>query len=85
MFPEMLPPLLFFCVHIPPHCCAFQCSFLPEALVDLMSVVVKLCPSVCESSHFSVLLGAYGATLSVLGKGVRSGWYGQRVCGDRAI
>ncbi|XP_005638888.1 nucleolar pre-ribosomal-associated protein 1 isoform X1 [Canis lupus familiaris] len=37
-----------------------------EALVDLMSVVVKLCPSVCESSHFAVLLGAYGATLSVL-------------------
>ncbi|XP_027441652.2 nucleolar pre-ribosomal-associated protein 1 isoform X1 [Zalophus californianus] len=37
-----------------------------EALVDLMSVVVKMCPSVCESSHFAVLLGAYGATLSVL-------------------
>lgn len=46
-----------------------------EALVDLMSVVVKLCPSVCESSHFAVLLGAYGATLSVLGKGVRTEWY----------
>uniref|UniRef100_A0A8C9KLM5 URB1 ribosome biosis homolog n=1 Tax=Panthera tigris altaica TaxID=74533 RepID=A0A8C9KLM5_PANTA len=41
-------------------------SQVKEALVDLMSVVVKLCPSVCESSHFSVLLGAYGATLSVL-------------------
>ncbi|XP_075398487.1 nucleolar pre-ribosomal-associated protein 1 [Tenrec ecaudatus] len=37
-----------------------------EALVDLMSTVVELCPAVCESSHFSVLLGAYGATLSVL-------------------
>ncbi|XP_077935470.1 nucleolar pre-ribosomal-associated protein 1 [Halichoerus grypus] len=37
-----------------------------EALVDLMSVVVKMCPSVCESSHFAVLLGAYGATLSIL-------------------
>uniref|UniRef100_M3XPW4 URB1 ribosome biogenesis homolog n=1 Tax=Mustela putorius furo TaxID=9669 RepID=M3XPW4_MUSPF len=37
-----------------------------EALVDLMFVVVKMCPSVCESSHFAVLLGAYGATLSVL-------------------
>ncbi|XP_069331102.1 nucleolar pre-ribosomal-associated protein 1 [Eulemur rufifrons] len=37
-----------------------------EALVDLMSAVVRLCPSVCESSHFAVLLGAYGATLSVL-------------------
>lgn len=31
-----------------------------------MSTVVRLCPSVCESSHFAVLLGAYGATLSVL-------------------
>lgn len=37
-----------------------------EALVDLMLVVVRMCPSVCESSHFAVLLGAYGATLSVL-------------------
>ncbi|KAM7133116.1 nucleolar pre-ribosomal-associated protein 1 isoform 1-T1 [Molossus nigricans] len=37
-----------------------------EALVDLMSVVVRMCPSVCESSHFAVLLGAYGASLSVL-------------------
>ncbi|XP_029794526.1 nucleolar pre-ribosomal-associated protein 1 [Suricata suricatta] len=41
-------------------------SLVKEALVDLMSAVVKLCPSVCESSHFAVLLGAYGATLSVL-------------------
>ncbi|CAH6792538.1 nucleolar pre-ribosomal-associated protein 1 [Phodopus roborovskii] len=37
-----------------------------EALVDLMSSVVKMCPSVCESSHFAVLLGTYSATLSVL-------------------
>uniref|UniRef100_A0A8C3VSQ9 URB1 ribosome biosis homolog n=1 Tax=Catagonus wagneri TaxID=51154 RepID=A0A8C3VSQ9_9CETA len=37
-----------------------------EALVDLMSAVVRMCPSVCESSHFAVLLGAYGASLSVL-------------------
>uniref|UniRef100_A0A5F9DR07 URB1 ribosome biosis homolog n=1 Tax=Oryctolagus cuniculus TaxID=9986 RepID=A0A5F9DR07_RABIT len=37
-----------------------------EALVDLMLMVVRMCPSVCESSHFAVLLGAYGATLSVL-------------------
>nr|XP_019585736.1 PREDICTED: nucleolar pre-ribosomal-associated protein 1 [Rhinolophus sinicus] len=37
-----------------------------EALVDLMAAVVRLCPSVCESSHLAVLLGAYGATLSVL-------------------
>ncbi|KAM9201246.1 LOW QUALITY PROTEIN: nucleolar pre-ribosomal-associated protein 1 [Dugong dugon] len=41
-------------------------SQVKEALVDLMLTVVELCPSVCESSHFAVLLGAYGATLSVL-------------------
>ncbi|XP_061049977.1 nucleolar pre-ribosomal-associated protein 1 isoform X2 [Eubalaena glacialis] len=41
-------------------------SPIREALVDLMSVAVRLCPSVCESSHFAVLLGAYGASLSVL-------------------
>ncbi|XP_055965198.1 nucleolar pre-ribosomal-associated protein 1 [Sorex fumeus] len=37
-----------------------------EALVDLMRALVRLCPSVCESSHFAVLLGAYGASLSAL-------------------
>ncbi|XP_019379437.1 PREDICTED: nucleolar pre-ribosomal-associated protein 1 [Gavialis gangeticus] len=37
-----------------------------EALVDILSTIVKLSPSVCESSHFAVLLGAYGATLSVV-------------------
>ncbi|XP_068831564.1 nucleolar pre-ribosomal-associated protein 1 [Capricornis sumatraensis] len=37
-----------------------------EALVELMAVVVQLCPSVCASSHFTVLLGAYGASLSIL-------------------
>ncbi|XP_060054580.1 nucleolar pre-ribosomal-associated protein 1 isoform X2 [Erinaceus europaeus] len=37
-----------------------------EALVELMAAVVRTCPSVCESSHFAVLLGAYGASLSVL-------------------
>ena len=42
--------------------------FLPETLVDLMSTVVRMCPSVCESSHFAVLLGTYSATLSVLGE-----------------
>ncbi|XP_023375485.1 nucleolar pre-ribosomal-associated protein 1 [Pteropus vampyrus] len=41
-------------------------SAVKEALVDLMSVVVRLCPSVCENGHFAVLLGAYGASLSVL-------------------
>nr|XP_036870514.1 nucleolar pre-ribosomal-associated protein 1 isoform X1 [Manis javanica] len=41
-------------------------SQVKEALVDLMLVVVRMCPSVCESSHFAVLLGAYGASLSIL-------------------
>uniref|UniRef100_H0V8H5 URB1 ribosome biosis homolog n=1 Tax=Cavia porcellus TaxID=10141 RepID=H0V8H5_CAVPO len=41
-------------------------SDVKEALVDLMAMVVRMCPSVCESSHFAVLLGAYGATLSTL-------------------
>uniref|UniRef100_A0A8C3BFY8 URB1 ribosome biogenesis homolog n=1 Tax=Cairina moschata TaxID=8855 RepID=A0A8C3BFY8_CAIMO len=37
-----------------------------EALVDILLTVVKLSPSVCESSHLAVLLGAYGATLSTV-------------------
>ncbi|XP_053772612.1 nucleolar pre-ribosomal-associated protein 1 isoform X2 [Desmodus rotundus] len=41
-------------------------NHVKEALVDLMSGVVRLCPAVCDSSHFAVLLGAYGASLSVL-------------------
>ncbi|KAL6089113.1 hypothetical protein STEG23_008301 [Scotinomys teguina] len=41
-------------------------SQVKETLVDLMSTVVRKCPSVCESSHFAVLLGTYSATLSVL-------------------
>ncbi|NXA14825.1 NPA1P protein, partial [Sapayoa aenigma] len=34
-----------------------------EALVDVLLTAVQLSPSVCESSHLAVLLGAYGATL----------------------
>ncbi|XP_034371344.1 nucleolar pre-ribosomal-associated protein 1 [Arvicanthis niloticus] len=41
-------------------------SHIKESLLDLMSTVVKMCPSVCESSHFAVLLGTYRATLSIL-------------------
>ncbi|XP_048349854.1 nucleolar pre-ribosomal-associated protein 1 isoform X2 [Sphaerodactylus townsendi] len=37
-----------------------------EALVDILLTLVKSCPEVCESNHFAVLLGAYGATLSVV-------------------
>ncbi|KAG7471205.1 hypothetical protein MATL_G00121940 [Megalops atlanticus] len=35
-----------------------------EALVSLLLNLVKKCPTVCNSNHFVVLLGAYGATLS---------------------
>uniref|UniRef100_A0A8C5TWG7 URB1 ribosome biogenesis homolog n=1 Tax=Malurus cyaneus samueli TaxID=2593467 RepID=A0A8C5TWG7_9PASS len=37
-----------------------------EALVDILLTAVQLSPSVCDSSHLPVLLGAYGATLSAL-------------------
>ncbi|NXS64029.1 NPA1P protein, partial [Brachypteracias leptosomus] len=37
-----------------------------EALVDVLLTVVKLSPSLCQSSHLAVLLGAYGATLSAV-------------------
>uniref|UniRef100_A0A8C6N9L5 Uncharacterized protein n=1 Tax=Melopsittacus undulatus TaxID=13146 RepID=A0A8C6N9L5_MELUD len=37
-----------------------------EALVDILLTVVKLNPSLCESSHLAVLLGSYGATLSTV-------------------
>ncbi|XP_029140605.1 nucleolar pre-ribosomal-associated protein 1 [Protobothrops mucrosquamatus] len=40
-------------------------AHLREALVSLLLTLVKLCPAICESNHFAVLLGAYGATLSV--------------------
>uniref|UniRef100_A0A8C9ZT80 URB1 ribosome biogenesis homolog n=1 Tax=Sander lucioperca TaxID=283035 RepID=A0A8C9ZT80_SANLU len=35
-----------------------------EALVSLLLCLVKKCPTICNSSHFVVLLGAYGVTLS---------------------
>ncbi|XP_033865183.3 nucleolar pre-ribosomal-associated protein 1-like [Acipenser ruthenus] len=35
-----------------------------DALVDVLLTLVKNCASVCESNHFAVLLGAYGATLN---------------------
>ncbi|NXU49444.1 NPA1P protein, partial [Turnix velox] len=37
-----------------------------EALVDILLTVVKFNPSLCESNHLAVLLGAYGATLSAV-------------------
>uniref|UniRef100_A0A8C5WVB3 URB1 ribosome biosis homolog n=1 Tax=Laticauda laticaudata TaxID=8630 RepID=A0A8C5WVB3_LATLA len=36
-----------------------------NAVMDLLLSLVKLCPAVCERNHFAVLLGAYGATLSI--------------------
>ncbi|XP_010872252.2 nucleolar pre-ribosomal-associated protein 1 [Esox lucius] len=35
-----------------------------EALVTLLLNLVQRCPAVCNGSHFVVLMGAYGATLS---------------------
>ncbi|KAA0701697.1 Nucleolar pre-ribosomal-associated protein 1 [Triplophysa tibetana] len=35
-----------------------------EALVSLLLTVVRKCPEVCNSSHFLVNLGAYGASMS---------------------
>ncbi|XP_070799661.1 nucleolar pre-ribosomal-associated protein 1 [Pituophis catenifer annectens] len=40
-------------------------AHLRETLVNLLLSLVKLCPEVCESNHFAVLLGAYGATLNI--------------------
>uniref|UniRef100_A0A8C9ZVQ2 URB1 ribosome biogenesis homolog n=1 Tax=Sander lucioperca TaxID=283035 RepID=A0A8C9ZVQ2_SANLU len=37
---------------------------ISEALVSLLLCLVKKCPTICNSSHFVVLLGAYGVTLS---------------------
>lgn len=37
-----------------------------EALVALLLTLVKRCPTVCNLNHLVVLLGAYGATLSIL-------------------
>lgn len=41
---------------------------ISESLVSLLLCLVKKCPAVCNISHFVVLLGAYGATLSTSGK-----------------
>uniref|UniRef100_A0A8C8C729 URB1 ribosome biogenesis homolog n=1 Tax=Oncorhynchus tshawytscha TaxID=74940 RepID=A0A8C8C729_ONCTS len=48
-----------------PQSITFLCLLsLPEALVSLLLSLVKRSPAVCSSSHFVVLLGGYGATLS---------------------
>lgn len=60
--------------------------FPAETLLDLMSTLVRMCPSVCESSHFAVLLGTYSATLSILGEEdlmarlCGQGWWGVPSC-----
>ncbi|XP_064412934.1 nucleolar pre-ribosomal-associated protein 1 [Latimeria chalumnae] len=38
---------------------------MKDALADILLTLVKRCPSVCDSNHFAVLLGAYGATLGI--------------------
>lgn len=40
--------------------------------MDVLLTLVKCCPTVCESNHFAVLLGAYGATMNIAGKYVCS-------------
>ncbi|NXG83836.1 NPA1P protein, partial [Stercorarius parasiticus] len=51
-----------------------------EALVDILLTVVKFSPSLCESSHLAVLLGAYGATLSAVADfGFHLGFLDQKV------
>ncbi|XP_051869866.1 nucleolar pre-ribosomal-associated protein 1 [Pristis pectinata] len=42
-----------------------ESSRIRVALIDVLLALVRLCPSVCNSNHFPVLLGAYGATLSI--------------------
>ncbi|XP_073718907.1 nucleolar pre-ribosomal-associated protein 1 isoform X1 [Misgurnus anguillicaudatus] len=37
-----------------------------EGLISLLLTLVKKCPEVCNSNHFIVLLGAYGASLSTM-------------------
>uniref|UniRef100_A0A6Q2ZJM4 URB1 ribosome biogenesis homolog n=1 Tax=Esox lucius TaxID=8010 RepID=A0A6Q2ZJM4_ESOLU len=39
-------------------------DLLKNALVTLLLNLVQRCPAVCNGSHFVVLMGAYGATLS---------------------
>ncbi|XP_018420504.1 PREDICTED: nucleolar pre-ribosomal-associated protein 1 [Nanorana parkeri] len=38
---------------------------LREKLAYLLRTIIGKCPSVCDKNHFAILLGAYGATLSV--------------------
>ena len=48
--------------------CRAQAVLVPEALVDIVLTAVQLSSSLCGSSHLSVLLGAYRATLSTAGE-----------------
>ncbi|GCC30464.1 nucleolar pre-ribosomal-associated protein 1 isoform X1 [Chiloscyllium punctatum] len=41
-----------------------ECGKARDALVDVLLILVRRCPTVCNSNHFGILLGAYGATLS---------------------
>ena len=44
-----------------------SCVISTEQLVGLLVTVVELQPSVCKSSHLTVLLGAYSASSSLAG------------------
>ena len=44
-------------------------SITPEILVDLLVAIAEQCPHVLhDSNHYSILLGAYSATLSRTGE-----------------
>ncbi|XP_056466290.1 nucleolar pre-ribosomal-associated protein 1 [Gadus chalcogrammus] len=44
---------------------AGHCPQTKEALVSVVLCLVKRCPAVCNVNHFVIMLGAYGATLSI--------------------
>uniref|UniRef100_A0A8C5AJB7 Nucleolar pre-ribosomal-associated protein 1 n=1 Tax=Gadus morhua TaxID=8049 RepID=A0A8C5AJB7_GADMO len=44
---------------------AGHCPQTKEALVSMVLCLVKRCPAVCNVNHFVIMLGAYGATLSI--------------------
>ena len=49
-------------------------SITPEILVDLLVAIAERCPRVLQdSNHYSILLGAYSATLRRTGERERGG------------
>ena len=42
--------------------------FLTESIIDFLLVVARQQPGCCQTRHVAMLLGAYGATLSNIGR-----------------